>query len=270
MGVCFPAAEPRTPETAPAASRLVPPTYPPAPPGTAGAGDSEERRVGASLLTGLETLCRMIDAVRYSLDEVERVPQEPTFGLTCRLIVEAARPVLVMQTRLLRDRIEPGMRQFHDTDLVIVRRELARFASRGVNRKALDEGLRVKVFESVARTEAMGEGRLPEALYRFPLPPNPLFVRMGLIPCGEFLRLVLEHLTAELEKPEHYESLQAFDVHISQQFLALWFVVRFATRTEQPGVESPRMPQFGFNPAESDPEEERLRAWKQRYRPPGD
>ena len=270
MGVSFPPTEPFVPETAPAASRFVPPSYPPAPPGIAGAGDADDRRVGVSLLSALETLCQTIDAVRHSLDEVERVPQEETFGLTCRLIVEAARPVLVMQTRLLRDRIEPGMRRFLDTDLSVVRRELARYASRGVNRRSLDEGLRVRVFESVARTEATGESRLPDPLYRFPLPANPLFVRIGLIPSGEFLRLVLEHLTSELENPEHYQSLQAFDTQITQQFLALWFAVRLATPTDRSGLDTPRMPQFGFDPRERDPEEERLRAWGKGYRPPGD
>lgn len=270
MGVCFPSAEPFVPETAPAASRLVPPSYPPAPPGTAGAGDSEDRRVGVSLLTALETLCRTIDAVRHSLDEVERVPQEQTFGLTCRLIVEAARPVLAMQTRLLRARIEPSMRRFLDTDLSVVRRELARYASKGVNRQSLDTGLRSGVFDSVARVDAAGADRLPDPLYHFPLPPNPLMVRIGLIPCGEFLRLILEHLTTELEKPEHYESLHAFDTHITQQFLALWFVVRLATPSAAADTDTPQMPQFGFNPTERDPEEERLRAWRRRENSSGD
>ena len=261
MAVCFPSTEPHIPETAPAASRLVPPRYPPAPPGTAGAGDSDDRRVGVSLLTALETLCRTIDAVRYALDEVERVPQEGTFGLTCRLISEATRPVLAMQVRLLRDRIQPGMRRFLDTDLSIVRRELARYSRRGMCRQSLDQGLNVDVFQSVARTEAAGENRLPDPLYHFPLPSNPLFIRMGLIPCGKFLRLVLEHLITEVENPEHYRSLHAFDTHISQQFLALWFVVRLATPAEQLGGPEVRMYRFGFNRAEYDPEEERIRSW---------
>jgi hypothetical protein len=218
----------------------------------------------------LETLCRTIDAVRHALDEVERVPQEQTFGLTCRLIVEATRPVLVMQTRLLRDRIGPGTRRFFDTDLTVVRRELARYASKGVNRQSLDSGLHVGVFENVARIDAAGDDRLPDPLYRFPLPANPLMVRIGLIPSGEFLRLVLEHLIAELENPEHYTSLHAFDTHISQQFLALWFVVRLATPSAFESVETPQMPLFGFNPTESDPEEERLRIWRRREKPTGD
>lgn len=262
MGVRFPETEPFVPETAPAASRLVPPRYPPAPPGTAGAGDSDDRRVGVSLLTALETLCRTIEAVRYALVEVERVPQEEPFGLTCRLVAETTRPVLAMQVRLLRERIQPSTQRFFDTDLNVVRRELVRYSKRGVSRQVLDEALRVDVFQSVARTEAVGEGRLPEPSYQFPLPPTPLVVRIGLLPPGEFLRLVLEHLVAEVEKPEHYQSLHAFDVHVSQQFLALWFVVRLATTTETSSAQPLREGRFGFDPAQNDPEEERLRFWR--------
>ena len=141
MGVRFPETEPYVPETAPAASRLVPPRYPPAPPGTAGAGDSDDRQVGVSLLTALETLCRHVEVVRDALVELEQVPQEEAFGLTCRMIVEEARPTLAMHIRKLRDRIQPGTRRFLDTDLNVVRRELARYASRGVSRQVLDEAL---------------------------------------------------------------------------------------------------------------------------------
>jgi hypothetical protein len=223
--------------------------------------------VGTSLLAGLEGLCRLINAVRNALDEVERVPQEATFGLTCRLIAEATRPMLAMHARLLRDRIEPGMTRFHDTDLDQVRRRLARFSSRGIERRFLDRTLSVDIFEGVAQTEVAGGDRLPDPSYRFPLPPNPLFVRIDLVPCGEFLRLVLEHLIAELENPEYYQSLYAFDTHVSQQFLALWYVVRRATPGGRAEVDVPRMSQFGFDPGEGDPEEERLRAWRSSEKP---
>lgn len=262
MGVRFPETEPYIPETAPAASRLVPPRYPPAPPGTAGAGDSEDRRTGASLLAALETLCRNIEVVRGALVELEQVPQEEASGLSYRMIVDEARATLAMHVRTLRECIQPGMRRFFDTDLNVVRRELARYSSRGVSRQSLDEALQIDVFESVARTEALGEGKLPEPVYRFPLPPNPLFVRIGLIPSGEFLRLVLEHMLSEVEKPEQYQRLHAFDTHISQRFLALWYVVWVATAPDSSQAHEVQMSRFGFDPRQSDPEEERIWRWQ--------
>jgi hypothetical protein len=262
MGVSFRETEPFVPETAPAASRLVPPRYPPAPPGTAGAGDSDDYRVGVSLLTALETLCRNIEVVRNALVELEQVPQEEAFGLTCRMIVEEARPTLAMHVRNLRDRIQPGTRRFFTTDLDAMRRELARSSARGLARATLDEALGVDVFQSVARTAALEQGQLPSPQYQFPLPANPLFIRIALLPSGEFLRLVLEHLITEVEKPEHYQSLHAFDLYVSQQFLALWYVAWQATTPESSGGPGVRMGRFGLDPSESDPEEERLRFWR--------
>ncbi|MCC2668603.1 MAG: hypothetical protein K0Q72_1074 [Armatimonadetes bacterium] len=267
MSVHFQCLDPVVPDTQPAASRMVPPRYPPAPPGTAGAGGSDDqRRAGASLLDALEVVRGPLDQIRFALDTLESVAHDTPLAEGCRDVIDWNRLSLEMELVQLRGRLEANGRQFFDTDLQTVRRELARMARKGISREALDVALGVDVFQSVSRTEATGQERVPDPSYHFSLPPHSPAARLGLITPARFLTLVLDQLLAVLDTQSTSFTLHAFDTHFTQSFLALYQSTRLATRPAGEPYVAFTLRQFGFDPFVNDPEElqlQRLRTEEQ-------
>ena len=262
MSVYFQNLDPFVPETQPAASRLVPPTYPPAPPGTAGAGGTDDnRRTQNTLLDALGSIRGQLDAIRFALDTLERIGHDTPLAESCQTVLAATLQLLVLQLSGLRGRLNDEPRQFSamDTDLQTLRRELLRMAKRGASRQALDESMGVDVFQSVARNEATGQERVPEPIYHFVLPSHSAAARLGLIPPARFLHLILEQLLGVLDTKDTAFSLHAFDTHFTQPFLALSLATRLATRTSDEPHPQFTLRQFGFDPAAHDPEEQLLR-----------
>lgn len=260
------------PVTAPAAARLVPPTYPPAPPGTAGAGDSEDRNaVASSLAEMLRLVFTPVASVREMLASLETVPVVEPLAATTRHAIGLMRDLAAGLLETAHRKIQPHSQRMLDTDLDLVKRELLRMSAHGIERALLDFramqnlGMSLGVFQEVARTEAAAEHRLPEDRYYYPLPGRLSVSHFGLMTRGDTVRAIIEDLRRSLMQDEALVSQHAFDVSIMQRLLALHHAAWRATPTLM------RPPVSGASsdtPRELDPEERLIHGLRLRQQEP--
>jgi hypothetical protein len=175
-----------------------------------------------------------------------------------RAAVAGGRDLLVSRVRHIRDRLTDSTSQFYGTDLGRFKKEMLRLGVVGVLRSVLDRETSTDVFSRVSRTEVVAAHRMPELLYRYPLPPDINRFRLGLMPAGQFTRALLQSLLDLLQNEQSYQTAHRFDREVMQAVLAIQHVVQLATPQPQEALPEPRV-RFRFR--RDDPEERRLREW---------
>jgi hypothetical protein len=254
------ALETRVPETQPQSVRYGPPRCPPAPPGTAGAGGEDEpRRTRGSLAAALDDLWPRLQRMQRLFDTFEASAEGGGDAGSLRWAIDATREDLAASLQTLRRRVHAEHRRFFETDLQQFKRRLLRLSVVGVARVVLDIELRAGgMFLRAARTEATGAVRMPGLLFTYPLPARVSFFRLGFLPPGEFVRVILNDLIEVCRNEGHYVSRHVFEREVVQRCLALVYVSRLATPGA--GRECPPSPPPS-TPRSDDPEERRLRNW---------
>jgi hypothetical protein len=206
----------------------------------------------------MEQLRFLAALVRDPLQLLELEPEESVVALQIRAAVTGGRDLLVSRVGDIRKRLTDSSTQFFGTDLGRFKKEILRLSAAGVLRSVLDRETRSDVFSRVSRTEVVGAHRMPELLYRYPLPPDINPFRLGLLPAGQFTRVLFQALIDLLQDEQNYQTAHRFDREVMQALLAIQHVVRLATPAPAEAVPEPR---FRFRTRRDDPEERRLREW---------
>lgn len=182
--------------------------------------------------------------IRTTFETIDVFPDDDELRVEMMAIIADARSNLTRRLQELRDRFVSGQAYFLGTELQEFKDHVLHMAHRGTIRRQLDSMMKVDVFESVAKTEAVG-GKMPEPMFRYRfLPQHDLSMIEALTPRQFIGRLFDDVLDAVLDDG-NYGGKYPFDRDVFQKFIAVMFVnyattdpMFYGTSREDYGVSS--------------------------------
>lgn len=182
--------------------------------------------------------------IRTTFETIDVFPDDEELRTEMMAIIDDARSNLIRRLQELRDRLVSGQAHFLGTDLQEFKDHVVHMAHRGTIRRQLDSMMKVDVFESVARAEALNGGA-PEPMYHYRFLPQHALGGIEKLPPRVFIgRLFDDVLDAVLDDTNYYGKYR-FDRDVFQKFIAVMFVnyattdpMFYGTSREDYGVSS--------------------------------
>lgn len=182
--------------------------------------------------------------IRTTFETIDVFPDDEELRKEMMAIIDDARSNLIRRLQELRDRLVAGQAHFLGTDLQEFKDHVVHMAHRGTIRRQLDSMMKVDVFESVARAEALNGG-VPEPMYHYRFLSRHALHTIESLPPRAFIGRLFDDVLDAVLDDANYAGKYRFDRDVFQKFIAVMFVnyattdpMFYGTSREDYGVSS--------------------------------